>query len=219
MKNERKIVLPLYKIAYAVSFVVILSLVRGVTHTYEVGLAIEPPLAILAAVFCADTYVQEIMSRRSEIHRLYPVRKRTASILERLAIQEFFLLLLAVVCYGLFFLFQKPATHPATESEWMQFGAYVGAIAVTVFFWSVLANTLSMLFRSMWIGIGGCLLLWLATNSQSGDKLFGAWNVFSYTFRGMEKSADLTWLCGKAFCICVGLILLLFLPKLVRKRG
>lgn len=219
MKCERKIVLPLYKIAYAVSFAVILSLVRGVTYTHEAGLAIEPPFAILAAVFCADTYVQEIMSRRSEIHRLYPVKKRTASILERLAIQELFLLLLAAACYGMFFLFQKPATHPETESEWMQFGAYVVAIAVTVFFWSVLANTLSMLFRSMWLGIGGCLLLWLATNSQSSDKLFGAWNVFSYTFREVEKSADLTWLCGKALCICVGLILLLFLPKLVRKRG
>lgn len=213
MKNERKIVLPIYKIAYAVSFAVILSLVRGVTHTYEVGLVIEPPFAILAAVFCADTYVQEIMSRRSEIHRLYPVRKRTVSILERLLIQDIFLLLLAGVCYGLFFLFQTPKTHPVTENEWMQFGVYAGAIAVTVFFWSVLANTLSMIFRSMWMGIGGCFLLWLASNSQSGEKLFGAWNVFSYTFREVENAADLTWLCGKALCLFVGILLLLLLPK------
>ena len=57
MKKEMKIVLPFYKIAYAVSFVVILSVIRAVVFTYEIGLSIEPPFAILTAVFCADTYV------------------------------------------------------------------------------------------------------------------------------------------------------------------
>ena len=66
MKKEMKIVLPFYKIAYAVSFVVILSVIRAVVFTYEIGLSIEPPFAILTAVFCADTYVQEITSNRSE---------------------------------------------------------------------------------------------------------------------------------------------------------
>ena len=53
MKKEMKIVLPFYKIAYAVSFVVILSVIRAVVFTYEIGLSIEPPFAILTAVFCA----------------------------------------------------------------------------------------------------------------------------------------------------------------------
>ena len=52
MKKEMKIVLPFYKIAYAVSFVVILSVIRAVVFTYEIGLSIEPPFAILTAVFC-----------------------------------------------------------------------------------------------------------------------------------------------------------------------
>ena len=90
MKKEMKIVLPFYKIAYAVSFVVILSLIRGVVFTNEIGLSIEAPFAILTAVFCADTYVQEITSKRSEIHRLYPIRKRICSIMQRIMIQEFF---------------------------------------------------------------------------------------------------------------------------------
>lgn len=30
---------------------------------------------------------------------------------------------------------------------------------------------------------------------------------------------DITWLYGKGLCICIGLILLLALPKIVRKRG
>ncbi len=59
MKKEMKIVLPFYKIAYAVSFVVILSVIRAVVFTYEIGLSIEPPFAILTAVF-----VQILMCRK-----------------------------------------------------------------------------------------------------------------------------------------------------------
>ena len=219
MKKEMKIVLPFYKIAYAVSFVVILSLIRGVVFTNEIGLSIEAPFAILTAVFCADTYVQEITSNRSEVQRLYQIKKRIYSIIQRLMIQGTFLLLLAVLGYGLFFAFQKPVTHPVTESEILQFIAYFGAIVVTIFFWGILANTLSMLFRNMWMGIGSCLLIWVATNSTGGDKLFGAWNLFSYSFRDIENATDITWLHGKVLCICIGLILLLALPKIVRKRG
>ena len=110
-------------------------------------------------------------------------------------------------------------TYPATESEILQFIAYFLAIVVTIFFWGILVNTLSMLFRNMWMGIGSCLLIWVATNSTGGDKLFGAWNLFSYAFRDIENTADVTWLQGKALCIGIGLILLVVLPKIVRKRG
>lgn len=219
MKKEMKIVLPIYKIAYAVSFVILLSLIRGVIFTNEIGLSIEPPFAILTAVFCADTYVQEITSKRSEVHRLYRIKKRVCSIMQRIMIQEIFLLVLAVLGYELFFVFQKPATHPVTESEMIQFGVYFFAIAITIFFWGILVNTLSLLFRNIWMGIGSCLLIWVATNSSGGDKLFGAWNLFSYSFREIENAADITWLYGKVLCICIGLILLVVLPKIVRKRG
>ena len=105
MASEIKISLPLYKVFYAVFFVVVLSIIRGVTYINEIGIALEPPMAMLAAVFCADTYTQEITSNRSEIQRLYPMVKRVRSILERLAVQGIFLLLLAAVGYGLFFVF------------------------------------------------------------------------------------------------------------------
>ena len=218
MKKELKIVLPFYKVAYAISFVVILSLIRGVTYTHEVGIAIEAPFAILTAV-CADTYVQEIRSKRFEVHRLYPLKKRFFSMTKRLVIQELFLLLLAVAGYGLFFVFQKPMTHPGTKSEWTQFAAYFFGITVTVFFWSVLANTLSMVLRNMWMGIGGCLIIWIATNSTGGDKLLGAWNLFSYSFRNIENATDFTWMYGKVLCLGIGLILLAALPEIIRKRG
>ena len=219
MKKEMKIVLPVYKMVYAFAFVVILSLIRGVVFTNEIGLSIEAPFAILTAVFlcgylCTGNYQQTFRSAQ-----LYRIKKRIHSIMKRMMIQEVFLLLLAVLGYGLFFVFQKPITHPVTESEILQFIVYFGAIVVTIFFWGILANTLSMLFRNMWMGIGSCLVIWVATNSTGGDKLFGAWNLFSYSFRDIENIADITWLYGKGLCICIGLILLLALPKIVRKRG
>ena len=100
MKKEMKIILPVYKMVYAFAFVVILSLIRGVVFTNEIGLSIEGPFAILIAVFCADTYVQEITSNRSEVQRLYQIKKRIYSIIQRLMIQGTFLLLLAVLEIG-----------------------------------------------------------------------------------------------------------------------
>ena len=218
MRNEARIVLPFYKIAYAFSFVVLLSLIRSVTYTYEVGIAIKAPFAILTTVFCADSYTQEIAARRSEIHRLYQVKKRFCSVMKRIVIQEIFLLL-AVVGYGLFLLFQKPMTHPAALDEMPQFVSFLFAVTVTILFWGILANTLSMLFRNMWMGIGGCLLLWVAANSGGGDRILGGWNLFSYTFRRIENATDITWLYGKGLCICGGLILLAALPEILKKRG
>ena len=79
MRIESKICLPFYKIAYAVFFTGVLCLIRGVTYTQEIGPALESPMALLAAVFCADTYIQEILSGRYQIQRLYPLKNRLAS--------------------------------------------------------------------------------------------------------------------------------------------
>lgn len=219
MKYEAKILFPFYKIGYAVSVAVILSLIRGVTHTYEIGIAIEAPFAILTTVFCADTYVQEIVSGRSEIHRLYPMKKRVFSMLKRMVLQGIVLLLLAVMSYALFFIVQKPVTHTVTRNELTQFVVYLFAISITIFFWEMLVNLLAVICRSMWMGIGGCLLLWILTNSKGGEEWFGAWNVFSYTFRSVEDTADLSWLYGKLLCSFIGLLLLAALPWGIRKRG
>lgn len=72
LTREMKIALTFQKQAYAVFFAVMLSLVRGVAYSNEIGIALEAPMAILAFTFCADTYVQEIAGKRSEIWRLCP---------------------------------------------------------------------------------------------------------------------------------------------------
>ena len=108
MGKEFKISLPLYKIVYSLCFVIGLSLVRGTAYTSEIGIALEAPMAILAAVFLADTYVQEIIGKRWEVYRLFPLQKRVLSIIKRISIQEGYLLLLSVVGYFCFAFFQKP---------------------------------------------------------------------------------------------------------------
>lgn len=223
MRYEMKISLPFYKIVYAVFFTVMLSLVRGVTYTNEIGIALEAPMAILAVSFCVDTYTQEITSKRSEIQRLCPMKKRMYCIYKRLVIQGIFLLTVSVIGYGLFFLFQKPRTleigQGIVENEIYPFFIYFAAITVTLGLWGLLSNLLSCMFRNMWIGIGGCLVLWLITNSIIGDRYLGKWNLFSYSFREVENSGDFSWICGKIVCICIGMIIVAILPRIIEKRG
>ena len=223
MRQEAKISLPIYKVSCAVFFVVMLSLVRGVTYSFEVGIALETPMALLAACVLADTYTKEITCKRSEIWRLYPMKKKMRSIYRRIVIQEVLLLAAAAVGYGLFFLFQKPRTvdrmWSGSGNETGQFLIYLASIAVTLLFWGLLSNLLSCLLRNMWFGIGGCLVLWVITNSSIGDRYLGVWNLFSYTFRDIENSGDFCWIRGKIVCICISVIMLAILPEAIRRRG
>lgn len=223
MRREAKISLPVYKVFYVLFFVVMLSVVRGVTYSYEIGIALETPMAMLAVCVLADTYTKEITSKRSEIWRLCPVKNRIRSIYRRVVIQEIFLLFAAVIGYGSFFLFQSPRTLDrmpnSLGNETGQFLVYLAAIAVTLLVWGLLSNLLSCLFRNMWISIGGCLILWLPANSMIGDRYLGAWNLFSYTFRDVENSGDPSWICGKIVCICASMVMMAILPVIIRKRG
>lgn len=223
MMKEVKISLPFYKAASALLFIVILSLIRGVSVSCEIGTAMEPALAILVSAFCADTYVLEITGRRSEVWRLYPMKHKLCSLGARLLIQQGFLLLLAAAGYCLFFLFQRPRLsslmQPEAGSEIRQFLIFLGAMAVTIAFWSVLSNTIACIFRSLWFGIGGCLLLWLLATSSLARKLLDTRNVFSYTYRNIADAGDFGWLAGKGLCIALCVVMLLLLQALIKKRG
>lgn len=183
----------------------------------------ESPMALLAAVFCADTYIQEILSGRYQIQRLYPLKNRLASMAKRLMIQEAFLLFLSAVGYGMYLLVQRPVLLNGEErgenSSVAIFLIYLGAVFVSLLFWGLLSHVLSCLFRNMWAGIGSCLLLWTVTNSTVGDKWLGCWNLFSYSFRDLEDSGDLSWLWGKLLCVAASILLAYMLPKIVKKRG
>lgn len=223
MLAERKISIPTYKLAYSLCFIVILSLIRGISFSYEIGVAMEAPMAVLAFVFCADTYVQEIISKRSEIHRLYPMKRRIRSVAVRMTVQEIVLFVLSAAGYGMFFFFQNPQSlykaGQTTEDEFQMFAVFLAAMAVTLWFWGILSNFLSCLFRNMWAGIGCCFVLWLGTNSTLGEKILGSWNLFSYTFRNIADERDFRWLYGKALCLLICVIMALLMPKIIKKRG
>ncbi len=217
LDQEIKISFPLYKIIYSVFSVVILSIIRGITMTNEIGIAMEAPLAMLAAVFCADTYVQEITSRRAEVQRLCPMKKRILSIAKRMAVQEIFLFLLAAAGYGLFIFFQRPMRfyemQEGGSGEIHAFLIYLAAIAVTLVFWGMLSHTVSCVFGNVWAGIGTSLILWIVTDSSIGERYLGAWNLFSYTFR--KEGMDMSWICGKMLCIFLVMMMAVLLPKLL----
>ncbi len=122
----------------------------------------------------------------------------------------------------MFFLFQNPRTdRMGTEGpagEIGRFLIYVAAVAVTLGFWGLLSNLLSCLFRNMWVGIGGCLILWLITNSSFGNKYLGVWNLFSYTFRELEDGGDFRWIYGKMVCICIGILAAAALPGIMKRQ-
>ena len=221
--TERKISLPAYKLAYAFSFIVILSLIRGISFSYEIGIAMEAPMAVLAMVFCVDTYTQEITSKRSEIHRLYPMKRRLSSIGVRMVIQEIVLLVLSAVGYGMFYGFQRrcPLIKPdkAQNPSFRCFSYFLAAMVVTLWFWGILSNLLACLFRNMWVGLGCGIVLWLGTNSTLGDNVLGNWNLFSYAFRNVMDSRDFRWLYGKALCLLLCVLMTLLMPKIIRKRG
>lgn len=223
MLPEGKISLPVYKLAYAFCFVVILSLIRGISLSYEIGVAMEAPMAVLAMVFCADTYTQEIISKRSEVHRLYPLKKRLCSIAMRMVVQEIVLFVFSAAGYGMFILFQNPLSlyksGQSSESELHMFLIFSAAMVGTLWFWGMLSNILSCLFRNMWAGIGCCLVLWLVTNSSFGDRILGSWNLFSYTFRNITDSQDFCWLYGKALCLILCVLMVPLMPKVIKKRG
>lgn len=223
MLSESKISLPVYKLVYAFCFVAILSLIRGISLSYEIGVAMEAPMAVLAIVFCADTYTQEITSNWSEVQRLYPLKKRLCSIAMRMVVQEIVLFVFSAAGYGMFFLFQNPQslykTGQSSESEFHMFLTFLAAMVVTLWFGGMLSNILSCLFRNMWAGIGCCLVMWLVTNSSFGARILGSWNLFSYTFRNITDSQDFRWLYGKGLCLIFCVLMALLMPKIIKKRG
>lgn len=219
--TEMKISLPIYKLAYSIFFTAVLSIIRGVVFTNEIGGTMEPQMGILAAIFCADTYAREISSGRWEIERLYPLKNRMGFIWRRMAVQEAYLFLLGIAGYGLIYFFQNPI--PYWKGEWGKelflFLMYLLAMAGTIMLWGMLSSFIACIFRNMWAGAGISLVLWIAVNSIYGDRRMGIWNPFSYTFRDIEDIGDLSWLLGKILWLFGTILLGVALKRLIKKRG
>ncbi len=216
MKKEIKICLPLYKIIYSVCFMLILSFVRGIESVNEIGAMIQAPAALLAVVFCADTYLTEVQNHRGEIFHLYEIKRKRKVILRRLLLQNIYLFGISLIGYGLFYR-QSPVALYGT----CQIGLFIlFALAMMgcLLFWSVLSMTICNLWKNMWAGIGTTLILWLFFSSQFGDGLLGEWNVLSYTFHSL-KVTDMGWLWGELLSVALAFIMMLLIPVILKKRG
>ncbi len=217
MKNEIKIMLPLYKRIYPILFVIFLAIFRGIADTKEIGVTLDPMLAALSVVFMADTYLIENREQRWEIFALYALDKKKAMIYKRVFVQFIYLFLLAAIGYFLFFI-QNPSKG-VWETEAKMYLEYLFAVSISIFFWGIMAMTVANLFQNIWCGIGISFMTWLAFNSTLGTDLFGKYNIFSYAFRsyGQGKGAD--WMPGKIAGLLLAVLMMFsLLPQTVKRR-
>lgn len=217
MKQEIKIVLPFYKVAYSAIFPLLLCLVRGISATNEIGVALDDNLGLLAIVFCAETWVMEQSGKRWEIFALYPSQNRNRTVRRRLFWQLAYLCPISYVSY-FFFYWQSPRIS-MEKPFWWFYGIYLIAVTVTVLFWGTLSMTISNLFRSQWAGIGGGVILWLLVNSTGGNKYLGNLNIFAYGFRDLRYPDDFGWLWGKAAGLALTAVMLGMSSWILKKRG
>lgn len=217
MKQEIKICLPFYKVMYSLAYMVILSLIRGISFAEEIGGALDPNAALLAIVFCADTYVMERSGKRWEIFSLYAMKKKTKMIFRRMAVQIGYLCLISYVGY-FFFYWQRPMVLYDTTHARL-YGNYLIAVTATVIFWSFLSVTAADFFRNQWAGIGICVGLWLGINSVWGNEVLGHYNIFAFVFRELGRTSDFSWIWGKALGVILAVIMAGTIPwMLARER-
>ena len=195
--------MPYYKIAYSIAFVVILSAIQPVVYANEIGGAVERAVSLLAVVFCADTYLVEVQSKRSEVFCLYNLKKQAGVVYKRLFVQVAYLIGISLLAYGLFY-WQKPVNL----TEELDGGALFG-ISVTV----------SNLVRNRWIGMGVVLLFWFFSISGKATQFLKNWGPFSYGTCDFGKLTEWRWLGGKVLCVVFAGMMLAFVPKILKKRG
>ena len=218
MKQNIKICLPFYKICYSLCFLVLLSLIRGVTYLEEIGPAMDANIALLAIVFCADIYVIEQNENRWELFSLYSWKKKAKTIIQRLMIQVIYLSVISSIGY-FFFIWQKPINLKG-ESEVLLYMMYLIAVIATILFWSTLSMTISNICENQWAGIAVCVVFWLVFNSSTGEKMLGNFNVFSYTMQDINYAVtDYDWLFGKDIGIFLALAMIGCIPFILKKRG
>lgn len=217
MKNEIKIMLPLYKIVYPFLFLVFLAIFRGIADTKEIGVTLDPMMAVLSIVFMVDTYLVENREQRGEIFALYALDKKISMVYKRVLVQFVYLFLLAAIGYFLFFA-QNPSKE-AWGTEVKMYLEYLFAVSITILFWGSMAIIVANLFHNVWCGIGISLIIWLILNSTFGANVFGKYNIFSYVFRSYEQGTAVDWIPGKVIGVIL-VILMMFglLPQTIKRR-
>lgn len=218
MKYEVKICIPRYKLVYSLAFMLVLCVIHPIVYYNEIGVAIEEPVALLAAIFCADTYLTEVHSKRSDVFHLYSLKKQIKVIFRRIALQIIYVF--GISCIGFFlFFWQRPVNLSKEITVPVMFTTFCIAMIVTIFFWSILSAAVCTLFRNMWAGIGVLFAFWFGLISKRGGTLFGKWSPFSYSFCEPAEILHWEWLSGKVVVFVMTTGLLYLIPLILKRRG
>lgn len=215
MTIERKICLPSYKFAYSITFIVLVSLVRGITSIEEIGGALLPNISLLAIVLMADTYEPARREKRREIFHLFPQRLKAKAVVKRILIQLMYVQGLSMAGYGLFY-WQKPASYEG-DSQIILFTVFLINLIPISAFWGMLSMTLVNVFQNLWEGVGCAVLLWLTAFSNFGDRIFGAFNIFAFVFRREEGVSG--WSGGSFLAAAAAILMVWAVPYIIKKRG
>lgn len=168
MRQEIKITLPLFKIAYSVIFMVLIILVRPIGSLSEIISALEPNIALLAGIFMADNYYKEYWENRISTFYRYPTSNKYRALIKRSVISWVYLMLLVAISYLGFVWFYQPANY-TTISNVEMYKATMVACGASMFFMGAFSFTFTNLFQSLGAGIGITLLLWLSMTSTIRD--------------------------------------------------
>lgn len=218
LKVELKNCLPKYKIFYSCAFLLILCAIHPIIYYEEIGSAIQAPIAFLSIIFCSDTYLMEVKSKRADVFHLYERKKQLEAILQRLSIQILYLLLLSSVGY-IWFFWQKPCSINESVSGIKIFALFCIAMLGTICLWSICSVVLCTLLRNMWVGIGCLFVMVIGLISRGGGSLFGNMGLFSFSFCEPAKLTSMSWICGTIVSFVSGLLFLAALPMILKKRG
>ena len=199
MKTELKNCLSLYKIFYSCAFILILCAIHPIIYYEEIGSAIQSPIAFLTIIFCSDTYLMEVKSKRADVFHLYDQKKQLKVISQRAGVQILYLLILSCVGYVLFF-WQKPGSVNEGISGIQIFLLYFIAMFGTIWLWSICSVILCTFLRNMWAGIGNL-------------------GLFSFSSCEPTQLMSKSWIYGTLVSFIAGLFLFAVLPMALKKRG
>lgn len=196
MIYNAKISVPLYKMIYAIMFMVFFVLVRGIGSVEEIGHVLDSAISLLSIIFCADTYYQEIRENRWEVFQMLPRRNSFKTICQRLFIQCVFLIVMVMLGYWLYYI--RPIGMQDGGSHILAYLFAIFACSSSILFFGTLSFTFVNLLKNFWAGVGCCVVLWFVLISTIGARLPDVINIFSYS-KGGENLSTLTgdWMIAK----------------------
>lgn len=217
MNYNIKIGLTRVKICYSASFMLILAFIRGISYREEIGVAMDANVALLAILFCADTYYQEIQNNRQEIFILLPKRNRYHTICQRLLLQIMYIGVLISLDYWVFYL--KKITYWTETNRVFLYLTAVLACQASVLFFGTLSFTMVNVVKNLWAGIGITLLIWFTLNSTIGNYIPNCINIFGYG-NSPDFGISLDWILGKLAAVIASILLIYSNKRLLNwKKG